>query len=511
MQLTINDVPRQHQIYAQESKCCCFDAQKMIMTVALAALVGTAISLATGNFIAAIVCGSILGATVILGVALCILKVSRNDNSFTVESKPKEFVPTSPETELDSNLLESAKSFVQDAKRGRLPKPTIGNKQAAISMPEQIPVVIRTHSMLEERLVSIQQSHNITTNNGLSHIIIPKATLLNDILFEDRIDAVSHKSAMFFYYKNSHLFNDSAPEFAVFLSQCELDDLIGGNYNDKDSVFPKGMPRYDNVLLLKNGDISPIDFDTFKLKTKVQREDYLEGAKKAISLFPAQFEQIIDKVQEKMKDSFRSFELEELRKTRDIFDHALEEEIGKHYKFLSEKSEGKKSELLEITPEFYEKLKLEMHQALLELNAKDADYLGDTPKPILDYFDEVVFPHMIEFVKEIILPKIEDMSPMTLDELDESPGLLTKRRFKLKLGDDYVKYIDNKGLTFEVDDEVRKSFSKSEKNQSLKKRGLEWYQYSRAILNILLDKLTDAGFIANKIVDNGYGCTTIYY
>lgn len=515
MQLTINDVSRQPQVQTQEAGCHCFDVRSIITTIALAALLGTVISLATGNFVAAIVCASILGAAVILNIAICCLKISqRKEQEIQPYNHVNTYKPTigefvqSPEDQLDSALLEQAKLLVDDARNDRLPKPTIGIKSRQISMPEGIPVVIRTHNNPEERLISICEGRKIATDNGLSHVIFPKVTMWKSVLFEDRVDAVGHKSAMSFYYMNPELFNESAPEFAIILSQCKLNDIIGGDRNDKDTVFPLGMPRYDNVMLLKNGDISPIDLDTFKLKTVVQRKDYVKAAKKAISLFPYQFEQIINKLQEKMNDSFKAEELEQLKKARDMFNRGLEEEIGKHYKFLQGKLEKKNLKPLEISPENYDQIEHQMSEALINLNAKDPEYLGKNPNPIVEHFKEFVFPHMIAFIKEIIFPKIEEIS---LEESEVTPELLSKRRFQLKLDNCYNDYIHDNNLTFKVDEEVEKSFPEAERTQYRKKKCLEGYHTSNTILNMLLDRLIDVGLIANTIEDNGYKCTTIYY
>lgn len=409
------------------------------------------------------------------------------------------------ENRLDPGLVIKARSFFSDL--GQLPTATWGLKRNQIKMPKEIPVVIRTYDfpLLEERRNKLEQANKLIRDNRLKLIEVPKARIQGNFLIEERIAAVGNAHAsMAFYYANPHKFDESAVEFALFLTKCDLSDICGNIKCYSSFLWPNlEKPRYDNVMLLESGKISPVDLDTFDVKDELTPINNFDAAKKSIILFPFQYDLIMAKLQE--SKPFKQDQIDALQNIRAGALNALDEEVGKHFRFLAKFPENVHNKVT-IPIEAIDRMKknlrktlLDMHEKKIPLNRFDSSpFLGDHPEEALKFFEDKIFPYILNYFEEILNTPIESSS-LDKDHIDFE---IFDRRNRAKfLVQDYEEFLGKKEYDYRLSRTELKNYTEQARIQYC--NNIQVVKPTEVFVSII-DELIKEGFIANKIVNKEF-------
>jgi len=247
--------------------------------------------------------------------------------------------------QLNPKLLAEINPYLTENELKKLPMACQGRSCSRIRILEPKNVLIRAAidenqlKNLGDRINKMQSARKITKKYHYKHLKIPKANLIGNHLIEKLLPCM--KGGLFgtmnYYIQNYGFFDKAVAEFTQFLMKTTLNDIVGSNRWMK-SNWPNGMPRYDNILVYeqeKNGitkyRIGLIDLETFQDEPN-EINHVFHAAKKAILLFPYQYDIILESSQKEYE--FNKCQLQALKIYHDEALMSIKRVYTKHRDFL---------------------------------------------------------------------------------------------------------------------------------------------------------------------------------
>jgi hypothetical protein len=164
------------------------------------------------------------------------------------------------------------------------------NGKSTVYLPKESSYVYKriNADMAENRLMSMEQAHEICERSGYQDLVVPQARGYGEFLIEKKLPFEQNSyTHMKLYAKNHEKFDNAVTEFMGFLCQSYLSDIID----------ERGLGRYDNVPLYiedGRGKIGLIDLEQF-YPVVGEVEDWLfVRCQDAVRLFPYHLDQIME-------------------------------------------------------------------------------------------------------------------------------------------------------------------------------------------------------------------------
>lgn len=164
------------------------------------------------------------------------------------------------------------------------------NGKSTVYLPKESSYVYKriNADMAENRLMSMEQAHEICERSGYRDLVIPQARGYGEFLIEKKLPFNQNSyTHMKLYAENHDKFDNAVTEFMGFLCQSYLCDIIDEH----------GLGRYDNVPLYiedGQGKIGLIDLEQF-YPVVGEVEDWLFArCLDAVRLFPFHLDQIME-------------------------------------------------------------------------------------------------------------------------------------------------------------------------------------------------------------------------
>lgn len=190
---------------------------------------------------------------------------------------------------------------------------------------EAYPFVLK--KVAHTRLQQLASAHAICHTHNLKGLHVPQATQLGHFIVEERVDFPrSHPAYWDLYCNHLQAFDQAATDFATFMCETELGDVIGGIGEDA-NLFGGASPKFDNFpIYIKDGigQLALVDLDQFEPRPVFPTEQkkighYHTACRAALHFFPHHFDRIIDV----LKKYHPSVEKKEVERLRSIKDHVL--------------------------------------------------------------------------------------------------------------------------------------------------------------------------------------------
>ena len=224
---------------------------------------------------------------------------------------------------LDPELFKKATYYTKKpANVSREPRAI--NGIAMVYLPRNLPIVLKYigDSISKRRFEKIIAARKLCQKNSYKDLVVPRARVHGDFLLECRLPIEVHdfREQVGLYVDNRDKFTPAIREFAGFLFQTTLHDIVGrppGNFYAQLTDIAIG--RYDNVALYLDetqGKIGLVDleqFDPYCDRTD-DRWSY-SRCETLICLFPLHFEEILN-VAKEYDPNIENFR-EDLKKIRD--------------------------------------------------------------------------------------------------------------------------------------------------------------------------------------------------
>lgn len=287
-------------------------------------------------------------------------------------------------------------------------EPRAVNGIAMVYLPRDIPIVLKCigDSLSQRRFKKILQARKICQKNSYKDLVVPRARVHGDFLLESRLPIMVHdfREQVGLYVDNRDKFTSAIREFAGFLFQTTLHDIVGRPEIFYTKLTDTEIGRYDNVALYleeTEGKIGLVDLEQFDPNCdKTDDRWCYSRCETLICLFPLHFDEILNVAKEydPTIDNFR----EDLEKIRDkacsffkmiYIDH---DEFIKHHHITIENS----TRIVEIKPENYlnihEEIRLFIHNSHQGHYGSDSqNCLGVDPKDTLIQLEKK-FPEVIQ-------------------------------------------------------------------------------------------------------------------
>ena len=314
---------------------------------------------------------------------------------------------------LDPELFKKATYFTKKPANVR-EEPRAVNGIAMVYLPRNIPIVLKCigDSLSQRRFDKILQARKVCKNNSYKDIVVARARVHGDFLLESRLPIMAHdfREQAGLYVDNRDKFSSAIREFAGFMFQTTLHDIVGRPeiFYTKLTDIPIG--RYDNVALYleeTQGKIGLVDLEQFEPYCDRTDDRWCYSrCETLLCLFPLHFDEILNvaKVYDPAIENFRD-DLEKIRDKAYAFfkmiyiDH---EELIKNNHITIENS----TRISEIKAENYsnihEEIRLFIHNSHQGHYGSDyQDCLGVDPKDTLIHLEKK-FPEVIQITTDFL-------------------------------------------------------------------------------------------------------------
>lgn len=149
------------------------------------------------------------------------------------------------------------------------------------------------------RWQKIEMARQVCTDQGLTALTIPRTRVYGDHLVEDRLSlgSVDPKAQMVLYCENLPRFAEVAKQFVIFLSYCDVGDILNGNRDPYQTIAPSTpLPRYDNLPFYLDeegqGKMALIDLECLSMHRKNPSQNISYACNTALCFFPYHVEEI---------------------------------------------------------------------------------------------------------------------------------------------------------------------------------------------------------------------------
>lgn len=189
-----------------------------------------------------------------------------------ISVRPKQITPSVPREVKDNTenlllsdaLVRKAQPYADDPQKiAKLPRAGVG--KTPVYFLDELVLKKSGSPQNQKRFEQMKQAHQICQLNGYEDIVIPKAGLYRDFIFESKLPITCDiKRQVGLYVENRNQFTNTAREFTGFLFQSDFHDLLSGR--SPYLIFSKIAIRYDNLPLYLEegrGKIGLVDLEQF--------------------------------------------------------------------------------------------------------------------------------------------------------------------------------------------------------------------------------------------------------
>lgn len=224
---------------------------------------------------------------------------------------------------LDPELFKKATYYTKKPANVR-GEPRAINGIAMVYLPRNIPIVLKYigDSISKHRFEKIVEARKLCQKNSYKDLVVPRARVHGDFLLESRLPIEIHdfREQVGLYVDNRDKFTPAIREFAGFLFQTTLNDIVGRPpENFYAQLTDIAIGRYDNVALYieeTHGKIGLVDLDQFEPYCDRTDDRWCYSrCETLICLFPLHFDEILNVAQE-YDPTIENFH-EDLEKIRD--------------------------------------------------------------------------------------------------------------------------------------------------------------------------------------------------
>lgn len=241
-----------------------------------------------------------------------------------------------------------------------------------VYLPQEMPLIVLKDSGRKQAITRFHQMQNVRSILNLqnsSHLIIPKASLCQDFIIEQRLPINPDSfHNMGLYLSEPQMFDEAVREFTRLFSKIYLDDLLDNQSHAYGRIRGiKDFVRYDNIPLYiveekgkKEGKIGLIDLE------RLYGRPHYDALVTLARIFPLHLDVIKDEAS-KLKMEIDESLLEASAKSGKKY---LQVSYTDHVKWLEQKGvlSGGSCESFQISSERERELTTLLEEELLKLN-----------------------------------------------------------------------------------------------------------------------------------------------